>query len=105
MPNAIVQIGKFVWVVTSCGGRPTADVFAYHYELHYQNKKIHLEGSKTTFIAQFGCITFHPSRFGNHARLTPATRKNGLAAGMVIGFTVRCLRCRQSILEAKGPIR
>jgi hypothetical protein len=23
------------------------DVFAHHYELHYQNKKIHLEGSET----------------------------------------------------------
>jgi hypothetical protein len=23
-PNAIIQIGKFIWVVTSCGGRPTA---------------------------------------------------------------------------------
>jgi hypothetical protein len=49
--NAIVQISKFVWVVTSCGGRPTADVFAHHYELHYHNKKIHLEGSETTFAA------------------------------------------------------
>jgi hypothetical protein len=25
-PNAIVQINKFIWAVTSCGGRPTADV-------------------------------------------------------------------------------
>jgi hypothetical protein len=51
MPNAIVQIDKFVCAVTSCGGHPTADVFAHHYKLHYQNKKIHLEGSTTTFAA------------------------------------------------------
>jgi hypothetical protein len=74
MPNAIVQISKFVCVVTSCEGRPTADVFAHHYELHYQNKKIHLEGSETTFATQFGCISFHLSRFGNHLRLTLITR-------------------------------
>jgi hypothetical protein len=34
------------------------DVFAHHYELHYQNKKICLEGSNTTLVAQFGCISF-----------------------------------------------
>jgi hypothetical protein len=28
MPNAIVQISKFIWVVTSCRGHPIADVFA-----------------------------------------------------------------------------
>jgi hypothetical protein len=62
--NAIVQIGKFIWAVTSCGGHPTADVFTQHYELHYQNKNIHLEGCEATVAAQFGCITFHPSRYG-----------------------------------------
>jgi hypothetical protein len=51
IPNAIVQISKFIWVVPSCRGRPTADVFAHQYELHYQNKKIHLEESNTTFAA------------------------------------------------------
>jgi hypothetical protein len=72
-PNSIVQISKFIWAITSCGGHPNAEVFTHHYELHYQNKKIHLEGSETKFAAQFGCISFHPSRFGNRARLTQAT--------------------------------
>jgi hypothetical protein len=72
-PNTIVQIRKFIWVVTYWGHHPNAEVFAHHYELHYQNKKIHLEGPETTFVAQFGCISFHPSRFGNCGRLTPAT--------------------------------
>jgi hypothetical protein len=74
MPNAIIHISKFIWVVTSCGGHPTADVFAQHYELHCQNKKIQLEGSESTLVAQFGCVTFHPSRFGNWVMLTPAVR-------------------------------
>jgi hypothetical protein len=34
-PNAIIQISKLIWVVTSCGGHPNADVFAHRYELHY----------------------------------------------------------------------
>jgi hypothetical protein len=55
-PNAIVQISKFIWAVTSCEGHPTADVFTQHYELHYQNKKVHLEGCETTLAAQFGCV-------------------------------------------------
>jgi hypothetical protein len=69
MPNAIVQISKFIWVVTSCGGCPTTDVLAQHYELHYQNKKIQFEGCGTTLATQFGCITFHPSRYGGRASL------------------------------------
>jgi hypothetical protein len=69
-PNAIVQISKFIWAVTFCGGHPNAEVFTRHYELHYQNKKIYHEGSDTSFVAQFGYISFHPSRFGNHAMLT-----------------------------------
>jgi hypothetical protein len=72
--NAIVQISKIIWDVTSWGGRTNAEVFAHHYELHYQNKKIHLEGFETTFVAQFGCISFHPFQFGNCVRLTPAMR-------------------------------
>jgi hypothetical protein len=73
-PNTIIQIGKFIWVVTSCRGHPTADVFTHHYELHYQNKKVLLHGFETTFTAQFGCISFHPSRFGNRAKLALAMR-------------------------------
>jgi hypothetical protein len=73
-PNAIIQISKFIWVVASCRSHPTANVFTHHYELHYRNKKIHLEGSNTTFAVQFGCIPFHLSQFGNRAKLTPVTR-------------------------------
>jgi hypothetical protein len=50
-PNAIVQTNKFISVVTSCGGCPIADVFAHHYELHYQNRKIHLARCDITLVA------------------------------------------------------
>jgi hypothetical protein len=43
--NATVQISKFIWAATSCGGRPTANVFAQHYELgvrEYQHYSIWL---------------------------------------------------------------
>jgi hypothetical protein len=30
--------------------------------------------SESTLASQFGCITFHPSRFGSRSRLTPAVR-------------------------------
>jgi hypothetical protein len=72
--NAIVQIGKFIWPVTSSWSHPTTDVFAQHYELHYQHKKIHVEGRETTLSMQFGCITFHLSRYGGWARLTAPVR-------------------------------
>jgi hypothetical protein len=35
MLNANIQIGKFIWAVTSCRCHPTTDVFSQHYELHY----------------------------------------------------------------------
>ncbi len=30
-PNDILQIGKFIWAVSYCGGHLTADVFMMHY--------------------------------------------------------------------------
>jgi hypothetical protein len=70
----IVQIGKFVWAVSSYGGRSSADVFARHYELHYQQKKIRLKGNENTLAAQFRCITFHPSHYEGRVKLTPAMK-------------------------------
>jgi hypothetical protein len=78
-PNAIVQISKFIWAVTFCGGHPTADVFAQHYALHYKNKKIQFVGSESTLTAPFGCITFHPSRFGSQLRLTLPVRNKWIS--------------------------
>jgi hypothetical protein len=46
--NAVVALAKYVWAATSYGGQPSVEVFAKHYCLHWQKRKI---GHK---IAQFG---------------------------------------------------
>jgi hypothetical protein len=53
-PNAMVSLAKYVWATTSYGGQPSVEVFAKHYCLHWQKRKI---GHK---IAQFGSCTFTP---------------------------------------------
>jgi hypothetical protein len=53
-PNAVVALAKDVWAATSYGGQPSVEVFARHYCLHWQKRKI---GHK---IAQFGSCTFTP---------------------------------------------
>jgi hypothetical protein len=50
--NAVVALAKYVWAATSYGGQPSVEVFAKHYCLHWQKRKI---GHK---IAQFGSCTF-----------------------------------------------
>jgi hypothetical protein len=60
-PNAVVALAKYVCAVTSYGGQPSVEVFAKHYYLHWQKRKI---GHK---IAQFGSCTF-----------TPRTRKTSM---------------------------
>jgi hypothetical protein len=52
MPNAVVALAKYVWVVASYGGQPSVEVFAKNYCLHWQKRKI---GDK---IAQFGSCIF-----------------------------------------------
>jgi hypothetical protein len=53
-PNTVVALAKYVWAATSYGGQPSVEVFAKHYCLHWQKRKI---GHK---IAQFGSCTFTP---------------------------------------------
>jgi hypothetical protein len=53
-PNVVVALAKYVWAATSCGGQPSVEVFAKHYCLHWQKRKI---GHK---IAHFGSCTFTP---------------------------------------------
>jgi hypothetical protein len=53
-PNVVVALAKYVWVTTLYGGQPSVEVFAKHYCLHWQKRKIGHE------IAQFGLCTFTP---------------------------------------------
>jgi hypothetical protein len=39
-PNAVVALVKYVWATTSYGGQPSVEVFAKHYCLHWQKRKI-----------------------------------------------------------------
>jgi hypothetical protein len=50
----MVALAKYVWAATSYGGQPSVEVFAKHYCLHWQKRKI---GHK---IAQFRSCTFTP---------------------------------------------
>jgi hypothetical protein len=52
--NAVVALAKYVWATTSYGGQPSVEVFAKHYCLHWQKRKIGHE------IAQFRSCTFTP---------------------------------------------
>jgi hypothetical protein len=42
--NAIAQLSKYFWAVMSFSGKPSSDEFAKHYELHYQPKKVIVDG-------------------------------------------------------------
>jgi hypothetical protein len=52
--RSVVALAKYVWATTSYGGQPSVEVFAKHYCLHWQKRKIGHE------IAQFGSCTFMP---------------------------------------------
>jgi hypothetical protein len=54
MPNAVVALAKYVWAVTSCGGKPYVEDFAKNYFLYWLERKIRNK------IAQFGSCTFTP---------------------------------------------
>jgi hypothetical protein len=42
--NAIMQLSKYIWVVTSFGGAPSIDGFAKRFEIHYQPRKMEVDG-------------------------------------------------------------
>jgi hypothetical protein len=45
-PNAFAQFSKYFWAVMSFGGKLSGDGFAKHYELHYQPKKVEVDGGE-----------------------------------------------------------
>jgi hypothetical protein len=59
-PNAIVQLSKYIWAVTSFGGIPSTEGFKMRYELHYQSMKMYVDGAEVQ--GQYGCINFHVKR-------------------------------------------
>jgi hypothetical protein len=70
-PNAIAQLSKYFWAVLSFGGVPTSDDFTKRYELHYQPKKVEVDGG--VMFQQFGCVNFHVKRYrGSRVKVTLA---------------------------------
>jgi hypothetical protein len=64
IPNAIVQLSKYIWAIVSFGGISSADGFVKRYELHYQPKKMAVDGAEV--LAQYECINFHAKHYGGH---------------------------------------
>jgi hypothetical protein len=57
--------------VLSFGGEPSSDDFAKRHELHYQPKKVLVDGFDK--YQQFGVVNFHRKR-GGEVGLVPATK-------------------------------
>jgi hypothetical protein len=75
--NAFAQLSKYFWDVMSFGGKPSSDGFAKRNELHYQPKKVDVDGFER--FQQFGIMNFHERR-GGGVRLT-TTIKNKWSRG------------------------
>jgi hypothetical protein len=65
--------------VLSFGGNPSNDGFVKHYELHYQPKKVIVDGFER--FQQFGVINLHLRR-GGEAALTLAIKNKWLTGWM-----------------------
>jgi lysyl-tRNA synthetase class I len=81
--SAFAQFSKYLWVVLSFGGKPSDDSFVKRYELHYQSKKVDVDGVEK--YQQFGCINFH-ARQGVRAKLTPAIKNKWSARWTKVWF-------------------
>jgi hypothetical protein len=55
--NAFAQLSKYFWAVMSFYSEPSIDGFAKRYELHYQPKKMDVDGIENFY--QFGVVNFH----------------------------------------------
>jgi hypothetical protein len=61
-PNAIIQLSKYIWAVMSFGGVTSLEGFVKRYELHYQPRKIDVDGVEVQ--GQYGCLNFHAKHGG-----------------------------------------
>jgi hypothetical protein len=90
---------KYIWVVVSFGGVPFANGFAKRYELHYQPKKMNVDGAEV--LAQYGCINFHVKHYGgNGAKLTLAIKNK-----WSMGWSWVWFYCKVLLLRRPRPIR
>jgi hypothetical protein len=85
-PNAFVQFSKYFWVVLNFGEVPSSDGFTRRYELHYQPKKVVVDGFEK--YQQFGIINFHARR-GGEVGLTQAVKNK-----WPVGWTKAWFYCK-----------
>jgi hypothetical protein len=69
-----VQFSKYILEVVSFGGIPSTDAFAKRYELHYQPKKMDVNGAEVQ--AQYRCINFHAKCYGGQGARQTIVVKN-----------------------------
>jgi hypothetical protein len=81
--NVIAQMLKYFWVVLSFGGEPSSDVFAKRHELHYQPKKVDVDGFEK--FQKFSVINFH-GKGGGEAGPVPTTKNKWSAGWMKAWF-------------------
>jgi hypothetical protein len=83
--------------VVSFGHAPSADGFPKRYELHYQLKKMDVDGAVVQ--VQFGCVNFHLKHYeGDGAKLTLAIKNKRFA-----GWTQALFHFEVPLL--RSPIR
>jgi hypothetical protein len=78
-PNAIGELSKYIWEVATFGGVPSANGFMKRYELHYQPKKMSVDGAKV--LTQYGCINFQAKCYGGQGVKLTVAIKNKWSGG------------------------
>jgi hypothetical protein len=55
-------LSKYIWAVLSFRGVSSAEGFTKRYELHYQLRKIEIDGAE--LLLQYDCLNFQAKRGG-----------------------------------------
>jgi hypothetical protein len=95
-PNAIVYLSKYIWVVASFGGVPSAEGFMKRYELHYQPKSMDVDGVE--LLLQYSCLNFHAKHGGQQVKLTVAMKNKWSGA-----WTQAWFYCKVPLIQISNP--
>jgi hypothetical protein len=97
-PNAIVQLLKYIWAVTSFGGVLSAEGFAKRYELHYQPRKMDVDDVE--MVGQYGCINFQAKRETQRSKLIVAVKNK-----WIVSWPQEWFYCKVSLIRSPSPRR
>jgi hypothetical protein len=95
--NAIIQLSKYIWALTSFGGVPSTEGFTKRYEPHYHLRKIEVDGVEVQ--GQYGCLNFHVKHGNQRSKLTVSVKNKWSGLGPRRGFIVRYLLCDALALD------